>query len=249
MGLNAHRPHLRLPVRQPAWGSGSSRPTDPAAVSLMADYYPVANRARMMGRYQLGAAFGGLLGVALAGVLVDTYSWRAAFWMWVPLGRRSWSCWSTGSANRTAAGRTEPSPRRRSTGSRPTASRACCPTSTSPTSHPRRAGRADRQLGRRHPRAAPHPHHVVRADGAHHLAVLLRCPRLLGHRVLQAGLRPQRHQGRRLRTAHRSRGGARAGRRRRGGRSPPATWRRERARARDRRGVGAGERLPPARRS
>ena len=40
----------------------------------------------MMGRYQLGAAVGGLIGVAFAGVLVDAYGWRAAFWMWIPLG-------------------------------------------------------------------------------------------------------------------------------------------------------------------
>lgn len=67
-------------------GIGVVEANGPAAVSLMADYYPVASRARMMGRYQLGAAVGGLLGVALAGVLVDTYGWRAAFWLWVPLG-------------------------------------------------------------------------------------------------------------------------------------------------------------------
>jgi predicted MFS family arabinose efflux permease len=67
-------------------GIGIVEANGPAAVSLMADYYPVANRARMMGRYQLGAAFGGLIGVALAGVLVDTFSWRAAFVLWIPLG-------------------------------------------------------------------------------------------------------------------------------------------------------------------
>lgn len=67
-------------------GIGVVEANGPAAVSLMADYYPVANRARMMGRYQLGAAFGGLIGVALAGVLVDTFSWRAAFVLWLPLG-------------------------------------------------------------------------------------------------------------------------------------------------------------------
>jgi MFS family permease len=40
----------------------------------------------MMGRYQLGAAVGGLVGVALAGPLVDEFGWRWAFWMWLPLG-------------------------------------------------------------------------------------------------------------------------------------------------------------------
>ena len=67
-------------------GIGVVEANGPAAVSLMADYYPVATRARMMGRYQLGGAVGGLVGVGLSGVLVDTYGWRAAFWMWIPLG-------------------------------------------------------------------------------------------------------------------------------------------------------------------
>ncbi len=52
----------------------------------MSDFYPVVTRARMMGRYQLGSAVGGLFGVALSGVLVDTFGWRAAFWMWIPVG-------------------------------------------------------------------------------------------------------------------------------------------------------------------
>ena len=85
MGLNALAPTFAF-LFVSRMGIGVVEANGPAAVSLMADYYPVANRARMMGRYQLGAAFGGLLGVALAGFLVDTYSWRAAFWLWVPLG-------------------------------------------------------------------------------------------------------------------------------------------------------------------
>lgn len=67
-------------------GVGMVEANGPAAVSLMSDYYPVATRARMMGRYQMGGIAGGLLGVALSGVLVDTYGWRAAFWMWIPFG-------------------------------------------------------------------------------------------------------------------------------------------------------------------
>src|SRR5688572_19725960 len=85
MGLSAIAPTFAF-LFASRMGIGIVEANGPAAVSLMADYYPVANRARMMGRYQLGAAVGGLLGVALAGVLVDTYSWRAAFWMWVPIG-------------------------------------------------------------------------------------------------------------------------------------------------------------------
>ena len=67
-------------------GIGVVEANGPAAVSLMADYYPVARRARMMGRYQLGAAVGGMVGVGLSGLLVDAFGWRAAFWMWVPFG-------------------------------------------------------------------------------------------------------------------------------------------------------------------
>jgi predicted MFS family arabinose efflux permease len=67
-------------------GVGAVEANGPASFSLLSDYYPVAQRARMMGRYQLGSAVGGLVGVGLAGVLVDLYGWRAAFWMWMPLG-------------------------------------------------------------------------------------------------------------------------------------------------------------------
>ena len=67
-------------------GVGAVEANGPASYSLMADFYPVAVRARMMGRYQLGGAVGGLVGVGLSGVLVDTFGWRAAFWMWIPLG-------------------------------------------------------------------------------------------------------------------------------------------------------------------
>jgi predicted MFS family arabinose efflux permease len=85
MGLSAVAPTFAF-LFASRMGIGVVEANGPAAVSLMADYYPVANRARMMGRYQLGAAVGGLVGIALAGFLVDTYSWRAAFWLWVPLG-------------------------------------------------------------------------------------------------------------------------------------------------------------------
>jgi predicted MFS family arabinose efflux permease len=85
MGFSAIAPTFAL-LFVSRMGIGVVEANGPAAVSLMADYYPVATRARMMGRYQMGAAAGGLLGVAVAGVLVDTFSWRAAFWLWVPIG-------------------------------------------------------------------------------------------------------------------------------------------------------------------
>ncbi len=85
MGLNAIAPGF-LFLFASRLGVGIVEANGPASYSLMADYYPVAGRARMMGRYQLGSAVGGLIGVALSGVLVDTYGWRAAFWMWIPFG-------------------------------------------------------------------------------------------------------------------------------------------------------------------
>jgi MFS family permease len=85
MGLGALAPTFAI-LLLTRMGVGAVEANGPAAVSLMADYYPVRARARMMGRYQLGSAVGGLLGVAFAGVLVDAYGWRAAFWMWIPLG-------------------------------------------------------------------------------------------------------------------------------------------------------------------
>ncbi len=67
-------------------GVGAVEANGPASLSLMSDFYPVATRARMMGRYQMGAAVGGLFGIGLSGVLVDNFGWRAAFWMWIPFG-------------------------------------------------------------------------------------------------------------------------------------------------------------------
>jgi predicted MFS family arabinose efflux permease len=67
-------------------GVGMVEANSPAAFSLMSDYYPVASRARMMGRYQMGSAVGGAIGIGTSGLLVDSYGWRAAFWVWVPLG-------------------------------------------------------------------------------------------------------------------------------------------------------------------
>ena len=85
MGLGAVAPGFAL-LFVSRLGVGIVEANGPAGYSLMADYYPVIKRARMMGRYQLGSAVGGLIGVALAGVLVDTFGWRSAFWMWIPFG-------------------------------------------------------------------------------------------------------------------------------------------------------------------
>jgi predicted MFS family arabinose efflux permease len=85
MGLGAIAPTFLL-LFISRLGVGAVEANGPASFSLMSDYYPVSMRARMMGRYQMGAAVGGLVGIGLSGVLVDTYGWRAAFWMWIPFG-------------------------------------------------------------------------------------------------------------------------------------------------------------------
>ncbi|MBA2607559.1 MAG: MFS transporter, partial [Actinobacteria bacterium] len=85
MGLGAIAPGFAF-LFVSRLGVGAVEANGPASFSLMSDFYPVATRARMMGRYQMGGAVGGLVGVGLSGVLVDTYGWRAAFWMWIPFG-------------------------------------------------------------------------------------------------------------------------------------------------------------------
>jgi MFS family permease len=60
--------------------------TDPAALPLLADWWPAEQRAAKVSVFQAGAGVGAFIGIAGAGVLVDRYGWQAAFWMWVPLG-------------------------------------------------------------------------------------------------------------------------------------------------------------------
>ncbi len=85
MGLGAIAPSFAL-LFITRLGVGAVEANGPASFSLMSDYYAVEKRARMMGRYQLGGALGGLLGIGLSGVLVDHFGWRSAFWMWIPFG-------------------------------------------------------------------------------------------------------------------------------------------------------------------
>jgi MFS family permease len=67
-------------------GIGVVEANGPATVSLISDYYPVADRARMMGLYQSGALAGALVGLIGGGVAVSLGGWRWAFFMWIPLG-------------------------------------------------------------------------------------------------------------------------------------------------------------------
>lgn len=67
-------------------GVGMVEANGPAAMSLIADYYPARDRARFIGIYQSGALVGAMIGLGIGGVVVDTAGWRWAFWMWVPFG-------------------------------------------------------------------------------------------------------------------------------------------------------------------
>lgn len=67
-------------------GVGVVEANGPATQSLISDYYPVHERAKKMGLAASGALIGSIVGLSLGGVLVDAFSWRAAFWMWIPFG-------------------------------------------------------------------------------------------------------------------------------------------------------------------
>jgi MFS family permease len=51
----------------------------PPAHSLLADYYPVAERSRGMAIYALGTPLGSSLGLLIGGIINHFYGWRAAF--------------------------------------------------------------------------------------------------------------------------------------------------------------------------
>jgi MFS family permease len=61
--------------------------TEPPTQSLFGDYFPVEERGRRLAVYNtLTGIIGGLLPLALTGVLVDQFGWRAIFLMWAPFG-------------------------------------------------------------------------------------------------------------------------------------------------------------------
>jgi MFS family permease len=67
-------------------GVGFCEAINPPAVSLLADYYPMQHRARIMGLWLSGAVVGAIVGTILGGVAVERGGWRWTFWMWVPFG-------------------------------------------------------------------------------------------------------------------------------------------------------------------
>jgi MFS family permease len=67
-------------------GVGVVEANGPAAISLLSDYYPANERAKMFGLYQSGALVGALIGLVGGGVAVSLGGWQWAFLMWVPIG-------------------------------------------------------------------------------------------------------------------------------------------------------------------
>jgi MFS family permease len=59
--------------------------TDPAALPLIADWWPVEARARKVSIFNAGASVGTILGLAGAGIVVDQFGWRWAFLAWFPI--------------------------------------------------------------------------------------------------------------------------------------------------------------------
>src|SRR5437588_7676244 len=85
MGLNGLATSYAL-LFAARMGVGAVEAHGPAAVSLVSDYYPVKDRARMMGLYQSGALIGAIIGLVAGGVAVQLGGYRWAFWMWIPFG-------------------------------------------------------------------------------------------------------------------------------------------------------------------
>lgn len=69
---------LALSLCRVGVGIGEAGCTPPAH-SLITDYTPKDKRASALAFYSLGTPLGGLLGLALGGLIADAYGWRAAF--------------------------------------------------------------------------------------------------------------------------------------------------------------------------
>jgi MFS family permease len=67
-------------------GLGGIEASRMAGISLVADYYPVEERAKRISLYSAGALGGSIFAFGAGGLIVGAFGWRAAFLMWVPLG-------------------------------------------------------------------------------------------------------------------------------------------------------------------
>lgn len=57
----------------------------PASFSLLTDYYPVEERSRVLGLYQVGSVIG-FLGLPIGGLIATHWGWRAAFHLYALAG-------------------------------------------------------------------------------------------------------------------------------------------------------------------
>jgi MFS family permease len=65
--------------------SAALEATDPAAYPLIADWWPVEQRAAKMSVFNTLSAVGAFGGLIIAGLLVDNGGWRWAFLLWLPI--------------------------------------------------------------------------------------------------------------------------------------------------------------------
>jgi MFS family permease len=59
--------------------------TDPAALPLIADWWPVEERAKKVSVFNTLSAVGTFVGLIGAGIMVDTVGWRPTFLVWLPI--------------------------------------------------------------------------------------------------------------------------------------------------------------------
>ena len=65
--------------------SAAMEATDPATYPLIADWWPVEQRARKVSVFNTLSGVGGFFGLVVAGVLADNGAWRWGFVLWLPV--------------------------------------------------------------------------------------------------------------------------------------------------------------------
>ena len=66
-------------------GASFLEATDPAAIPLIADWWPVRVRARQVSIFNAGAGIAAFAGIIGSGLIVDNLGWRWAFAAWLPI--------------------------------------------------------------------------------------------------------------------------------------------------------------------
>ena len=59
--------------------------TDPAALPLISDWWPVQVRARQVSIFNAAAGVGAIASILISGVLIDDVGWRWSFVVWLPM--------------------------------------------------------------------------------------------------------------------------------------------------------------------